>query len=110
MLVDLGLVEVDFECSNVCPILPGIMGIWQLDKMVEHPNQIQPNQVHEQMGHLVCMFEIRKIWKMERNKRTSYRWFLRNKPIDTQMRFDPHSNTIKAGQPPQCMLSIATIL
>ena len=22
-------VDLDFECSTVCPILPGLMGIWQ---------------------------------------------------------------------------------
>ena len=38
-------VDLNFECSTVCPILPGLMGIWQkrLGKMVEHPNQSQPN-------------------------------------------------------------------
>ena len=25
----LGFVDLDFECSTVCPILPGRMGIWQ---------------------------------------------------------------------------------
>ena len=29
LLVDLGWVDLDFECSAVCPILPGLMGIWQ---------------------------------------------------------------------------------
>ena len=41
----LGWVDMNFECSTVCPILPGLMGIWQkrLGKMVEHPNLSQPN-------------------------------------------------------------------
>ena len=41
----LGRADLNFECSTVCPILPGLMGIWQkrLGKMVEHPNQSQPN-------------------------------------------------------------------
>ena len=32
----MGWVDLNFECSIVCPILPGLMGIWQkqLDKMV----------------------------------------------------------------------------
>ena len=25
----LGFVDLDFECSTVCPTLPGLMGIWQ---------------------------------------------------------------------------------
>ena len=26
---DLGLVDCDFECSPVCPVLLGLIGIWQ---------------------------------------------------------------------------------
>ena len=26
---DLGLVDCDFECSPVCPVLLGLVGIWQ---------------------------------------------------------------------------------
>ena len=37
----LGWVDLNFEGSSVCPILPWLMGIWQkrLGKMVEHTNQ-----------------------------------------------------------------------
>ena len=36
-VLGLALVDLNFECSTVCPILPG-----QLGKMVEHPNESQP--------------------------------------------------------------------
>ena len=41
-------VYFDFSCSTVCPVLLGVMGIWQKRlgswaKMAEHPNQSQPN-------------------------------------------------------------------
>ena len=38
-------VDLDFECSTVCPILPGKLAevAEQLGKIVEHPNQSQPN-------------------------------------------------------------------
>ena len=41
----LGFVDLDFECSTVCPTLLGLMGIWQkrLGKMVEQRNQSQSN-------------------------------------------------------------------
>ena len=29
LVVNLGWVDMDFECSTVCPILLGLMGIWQ---------------------------------------------------------------------------------
>ena len=29
LLMDLGWVDYDFECFTVCPILPGLTGIWQ---------------------------------------------------------------------------------
>ena len=34
LVADLGWVDLDIECSTVCPILPKLMGIWQkrLDK------------------------------------------------------------------------------
>ena len=45
LLVDRVRVDLNFECSTVCPVLLGLMGIWQkqLGKMVERPNQSQPN-------------------------------------------------------------------
>ena len=56
LMADLGcVVDFDLGCSTVCLIQLGLMGIWQkrLDKMVQHQNQIQPNQFHEQMEHPV---------------------------------------------------------
>ena len=57
LLGDLG-VEMDFECSTVCPILPGLMGIWQkgLGSYAIWWNteiKVSPTQVYEQMGHPV---------------------------------------------------------
>ena len=45
LFVHRGWVDLDFECSTVCQILPGKMGIRQkrLGKMVEHPNLCQTN-------------------------------------------------------------------
>ena len=45
LVADLGWLDLDFECSTVCPILPGLMGIWQkgLGKTVEHRNPSQPS-------------------------------------------------------------------
>ena len=40
LLVHLGWVDLCFECSAVCPILPGLMVIWQ--ERFEHLNQSQP--------------------------------------------------------------------
>ena len=36
----LGWVDLNFQCSTVCPIRPGLIGVWQkrLGKMAEHPN------------------------------------------------------------------------
>ena len=44
LLVDLGWVDLDFECSTVCQILPGLIMAGQLGKMVEHRNQSHLNQ------------------------------------------------------------------
>ena len=48
LLLDLSWVDFDFSYSTVCPVLLGLMGIWQKRlcswwKMLEHPNQIQHN-------------------------------------------------------------------
>ena len=45
---ELGWMDLIFGCSTTCPILLGLMGIWQkwlasCSKIVEHPNQSQPN-------------------------------------------------------------------
>ena len=55
MLVDWVRVDLNFGCFTVCPILPGLMGIWQkwLDswaRWVEHPNQSQPTQGPRALG------------------------------------------------------------
>ena len=52
----LGWVDLNFECSIFCPILPGLMGIWQkrLGRRARWWNtQIKVNstQVHKQMEH-----------------------------------------------------------
>ena len=54
-------VDLNFECSTVCPILPWLMGIgqkrlMQMGKMVEHPIKVNPTQVHQQMGHSVLTY------------------------------------------------------
>ena len=55
---DLGWVAFDFGYSTVCPVLCGQMRVWQNGlsswmRLVEHPNQISPTQVSEQMNHPV---------------------------------------------------------
>ena len=57
----LGFVDLDFECSTVCPTLLGLMGIWQkwLGKMVEiKVKLVNPTQVYEHMGRPVpcCIY------------------------------------------------------
>ena len=49
----LGFVDLDFECSTVCPTLLGLMGIWQkqLGKMMEI--KVNPTLVYEHMGRPV---------------------------------------------------------
>ena len=51
----LGWVDLDFEYSTVCPILPGLMGIWQKwqgswARWWNTQIKVNPTQVHEQMG------------------------------------------------------------
>ena len=54
----LGWYDVDFECSTVCPILRGLMGIWQR-RLVNwarwwNPEiKLNPTQVYEHMGRPV---------------------------------------------------------
>ena len=57
LLVDLGWVGY-FECSTVCPILLGLVEIWQkrLGSWTRWWNiqiKVNPNQVHEQIRHPV---------------------------------------------------------
>ena len=59
-LVDLGWDDLDFECSTVCPILPGLKGIWQkrLGSWARWWNteiKVNPTQVYEHMGRLVLI-------------------------------------------------------
>ena len=59
LLVD--WVDLNFECSTVCPILPGLVGIWQkrLARWARWWNtQININRTHvlKQMGHPVYMY------------------------------------------------------
>ena len=54
----LRFVDLDFECSTVCPILPGLMGIWQkrLGSWARWWNieiKVNPTTVYEDMCHPV---------------------------------------------------------
>ena len=56
LVADLGWVDLDFECYTVCPILPGLIGIWPkgLVKWVRWWNteiQVIPTQVGGHMVH-----------------------------------------------------------
>ena len=58
LLVNLGWVDLDFDCPTVCLILLGLVGIWQkwLYSWARWWNtQIKVNltQVHEQVNHPV---------------------------------------------------------
>ena len=60
LVANLGWVDFKFDCSTVCLILPGLMGVWQkrLGSWARRWNsQIQVNrtQVCDQMGHPVCV-------------------------------------------------------
>ena len=58
LLVDLGWVGIDFSCANICPVLLGLLGIWQkrLCSRVRwrntelKVNPTYPTQVSEQMN------------------------------------------------------------
>ena len=59
----LGYVDLDFECSTVCPILLGLTGIWQkqLGSWASWWNteiKVNPTQVRQEMGHPVCTYSI----------------------------------------------------
>ena len=54
----LGCVDLYFECSTVCPILPRLWGIWQkwLCRWARWWNiqiKVNPTQVYDQLGHPV---------------------------------------------------------
>ena len=69
---DLGRVDLDFGCSTVCPILPGLIGIWQKwlcswARWWNTQNKVSPTQVLGQMNHTVHFFkEERKIIGLEK--------------------------------------------
>ena len=51
-------VVLDFECSTICPIMPGLIGIWQKrlgiwPKWWNTQIKVNPAQVHVQMEHPV---------------------------------------------------------
>ena len=58
----------------------GLLEIWQkllgclLDKMVEHPNQSQPNQVHEQMDHPVLYVDVTQPGLVPAEERVHLPW------------------------------------
>ena len=61
LVADLGWVDLDFECSTVCPIMSGLMGIWQKGlskwaKWWKAEIQVNPTQIRDQMGHPVWPF------------------------------------------------------
>ena len=63
MVADLGWVDLDFEFSTVCPILPWLMGIQQkgLGKWARWWNteiQDSPTQVRDQMCHPVTLISL----------------------------------------------------
>ena len=65
----LGYVDLDFECCTVCPILPGLMGIWQkqLGKMVEHQNLSQHNPGLRPVGS-PCMPVLTPLYRRRRSR------------------------------------------
>ena len=58
LVANLGWVDLNFDYSTVCLILPGLMGVWQkrLGSWARWWNsqiQVNPTQVRDQMGHPV---------------------------------------------------------
>ena len=55
LLANLGWVDLDFDCSAVCPILLGLVEIWQKRLSSCATSQIKVNltQVRQEMGHPV---------------------------------------------------------
>ena len=57
----MGCVDLNFECSTVCPNLPGLLGIWQkrLCSWARWWNtqiKVNPTQFYQHMGRPVEMF------------------------------------------------------
>ena len=57
----LGFVDLNFECSTVCPTLLGLLGIWQkrLGSWARWWNReikVNPTQVYEDMGRPVLYY------------------------------------------------------
>ena len=56
LLANLGWIDLDFDCSTVCPILLGLMGMCQKRLQDGGTAQIKvnPTQVRQEMGHPVA--------------------------------------------------------
>ena len=59
LLANLGWVDLDFDCSTVCPILLGLVGIlqkflssWARDRGTSQI-KVNPTEVRQEMGHPV---------------------------------------------------------
>ena len=60
LVADLGWVDLDFECSTVCPIMSGLMGIWQKElskwaKWWKAEIQVNPTQIRDHQGHRLAL-------------------------------------------------------
>ena len=58
LVANLAWVDLNFDYSTVCLVLPGLMGVWQkrLGSWARWWNsqiQVNPTQVRDQMGHPV---------------------------------------------------------
>ena len=56
---DLGWVDFDFSCSTICPILLGLLGIWQnrlgsWARLWNTQIKVNPTKVLGQMNHQGC--------------------------------------------------------
>ena len=65
MVVDLGWVDLDFECST------GLKGIWQkgLGKLARWWNTVNPTHVLDQMGHSACKPPIYRVVLLAKQNR-----------------------------------------
>ena len=66
LLADLSWVDLDFECSIICPVLLELLGIWQqrLDKCAiwwNFETKIDPTEVRDQMGHPVLQVYFQRV-------------------------------------------------
>ena len=62
-------VDLDIECSTICLILHGLVGIWPKRLAGSWPRwwstqiKVNPTKVHEQMGHPVADFSVASVSK-----------------------------------------------